>query len=51
MTLSHEDGGGRRRNATLALPSLPGTMQIVEILTANRILWAERGRVAILDTS
>ena len=32
-------------------PSCQGPMQIVEVLTANQIQWAERARAAILDSS
>jgi hypothetical protein len=32
-------------------PLCQGPMQIVEVLTANQIPWAERGEVAILDSS
>jgi hypothetical protein len=32
-------------------PCCQGPMQIVEVLTANQIPWAERGQVAILDSS
>jgi hypothetical protein len=32
-------------------PACQGPMQIVETLTANQILWAECGPVAILDSS
>ena len=32
-------------------PCCQGPMQIVEILTASQVRWAERGQVAILDSS
>jgi hypothetical protein len=46
-----ETAGGEAQTSLWRCPCCQGPMQTVEILTANQIRWAERGQVAILDSS
>ena len=46
-----ETAGAADQTLLWRCPCCRGPMQIVEILTANQIRWAQRGQVAILDSS